>query len=187
MPTGRLNNFSTIWNLLLIASCDAAQGTSQYHALFTQGTYEWPVHRLIWIAQDDYQRRDPSPDAPAFYDYLQWFFPDDPWVTKAVADFHQRGGADEPIDISMLSVDLQNSLRDGTNRKELRTLDWNHVLTPWRVATCVHQLLERNQIKEAARIAAMYRDVESIGSYNGRHDVACELVHKVALWNNPTN
>ena len=175
-----------MWNPLLIAYCDAKQGTSTYHHILTECFYESPVNRLVWIAQDDYQRRDPSFDAPAFYDYLAWFFGEDPWVTRAVADFHRRGGADKAVNPRALRADLLQGLRDGPYYLHPDKLDWNHALTPWRVTACVHQLLKQNKTEEAADIAKMYKDFESMGTYNNsRRNVACELVHKVSLWKNP--
>ena len=172
--------------MLLVTYCDASYGTSRYHRLLTECSYEWPIDRLLWIAQDDYQRRDPSNDAAAFYDYLGWLFGDDPWVAKAVADFHKRGGVDKPVDPAMLCADLQQGLHDGPYRTELGNLDWNHVLTPWRVAACVHQLLTQNIAADAADIAKMYKDFETINSGGGESlTVAFELQRMVSQWKNP--
>jgi hypothetical protein len=189
LRSGRNAISPVIWNTLLIAHCDAKQGTSRYHHLMTECLYDAPVNRLIWIAQDDYQRRDPSKDkdAAAFYEYLGWLFGDDPWVAKAVADFHQRGGADRRIDPEMLRVDLERGLRDGPYYLHPGKMDWNHALTPWRVAACVHQLLKQNNKDRAAWIAAAYRNFESVGTTNViRRSVALELLHRVSRWKNPS-
>lgn len=174
-----------IWNLLLVAYCDARAGASTYHRLMTECTYIFPLDRLVLIAQDDYQRRDPSRDAGAFYDYLGWLHADDAWAVKAAADFRQRAGQDPPIDVAILLDDLQQSLRNGPYNGEMGSMDWNHVLTPWRVAACVHQLLQQNRVKDAVEIATMYRDSESTDR-NYRLDVANELLDKVRQWK-PTN
>jgi hypothetical protein len=183
LGSGRNVNSPVIWNALLIAHCDAKQGASRYHHLMTECFYDAPVNRLIWIAQDDYQRRDPSKDAAAFYEYLGWLFGDDPWVAKAVADFHQRGGADMRIDPEGLRADLERGLHDGPYYLHPVKMDWNHVLTPWRVAACVHQLLKQNNVKHAAWIAIAYKEFESMGTTNAsRRSVALELLHKVDRW-----
>jgi tetratricopeptide (TPR) repeat protein len=187
LGSGRTVSSQVIWNTLLIAYCDAKQGTSRYHHLMTECLYGAPVNRLVWIAQDDYQRRDPSNDAAAFYEYLGWLFGDDPWVAKAVADFHRRGGAERRIDPLTLRVDLARGLRDGPYYLHPGKLDWDHVLTPWRVAACVHQLLKQNNIDHAARIASEYKNFESLGTTNGsRRSVACELLHRASRWKNPS-
>jgi hypothetical protein len=187
LGSGRNLNSPSMWKMLLIASCDAKQGASRYHHQMTQCFYDAPVNRLIWIAEDDYQRRNPSNDASEIYDYLGWFFGDDPWVVKAVADFHQRRGAEKAVNPSMLRVDLQQALRDGPYYLHPDKVNWNHMLTPWRVAACVHELLKQNEIDDAAKIAKTYRRFESMGTYNtSRRNVACELVHKVSLWKAPS-
>jgi hypothetical protein len=178
----RTLDFSIKWNMLLVAYCDASQGVSRNHRLLTECSFEWPIDRLIWIAQDDYQRRDPSQDAAAFYDYLGWMFGGDPWVAKAVADFHQRGGTDKPIDPAMLRADLQQGISDGPYRTELGNLDWNHVLTSWRVVACVHQLLTENKTNDAVDIAKMYKDYEQATPRSESYDIACELLRKASQW-----
>jgi tetratricopeptide (TPR) repeat protein len=173
-------DFSLEWNMLLVAYGDANQGVSRNHRLLTECSFEWPIDRLIWIAQDDYQRRDPSFDAAAFYDYLGWMFGDDPWVAKAVADFHQRGGTEKPIDSAMLRADLEQGIHDGPYRTELGNLDWNHVLTSWRIAACVHQLLIQHKTQDAAEIAKLWKDYESVTPHSDAFKLACELQRKVS-------
>ena len=177
---GRQIDFGLIWNMLLVAQCDAAKGISQHHRFMTEMSFGYPMDRFIWIAQDDYQRRDPSNDAPAFYDYLGWLFGNDPWVAKAVADFHARGGTDKEIDVSALRTDLQQGLQNGPYRVELGTLDWNHVLTPWRVAACVHQLLNRKKVADATEIARMYRDYGNVCEHHDTVTLGSMMLQKIA-------
>jgi hypothetical protein len=177
-------NAPTVWNALLLAYFDAKHGTSRYHHLLTECFYENPINRLLWIAQDNYQRRDPSFDGPAFYTYLAWFYDYDPWVNRAVADFHARGGTDRLVDPGRLRADLRQGLRLGPASMNPAKMDWYHAPTPWRVAACVHQLLIQSNHQDAVEIAQMYKDYESMGStYNGsRHSLACEILHKATLW-----
>jgi hypothetical protein len=183
---GRTWTFAMMWKFLLVAYCDARAGLSTHHSRITEDLYSAPINRLVWIAEDDYQRRDPSKDAPAFYDYLDWMFGNDPWVAKAVADFHQRGGStDEPINALFLRVDLERALHDAPAKTSIDEQDWTHVITPWRVVACVHQLITQHNLASAARVASKYRDVESMGTFNdARRNVACELLHRVNLLQN---
>jgi hypothetical protein len=167
-----------VWNILLVAACDAKLGISSHHRFLTEFSFQFPIDRLLWIAQDDYQRRDPSADAGAFYDYLSWLFGEDPWVKKAVGDFHARGGAEKQVDPAALEADLQEGLRDGPYQVELGSLDWNHVLTPWRVAACVHQQIRRDDLSEALRIATLYRDYE-IEAHPRNTTIGCMILRKV--------
>jgi hypothetical protein len=176
-------NFTMLWRVLLAAYTDAKAGKSDHHDLMMRCTEDWPLWRLGWIAQDDYQRRDPSRDASAIYEYLDWMFPSDPWVTKAVADFHDRGGIYKPIDAFHLKADLTKGIADGPDHADANPTQWARVPTPWRVATCVHQLLQQNNRPKAMEIAKLYLNYESMGTYNiGRHNVALQINHLVRLW-----
>jgi hypothetical protein len=172
-------DFPLIWRQFLLAWCDAKKGASQYHRLITEMGYSYPTTRLIWIAEDDYQRRDPSPDAAAFYDYLAWLFGDDPWVKTAITDFHNRGGGDPAVDPAMLRADLERNVPDSASQSQLEALDWKHVLTPWRVAACVHQLLRQGNVKDAEAITGLYKKHEGIGRDFYRYSLACEMVRRV--------
>jgi hypothetical protein len=168
-------DYAGMWNLFQVAFTDAYHGTSTYHHLMTEAMFHWPMNRLIWIAQDNYQRRDPSPDAGAFYEYLEMFFPDDPWVKMAVADFHKRSGVEEPVDAAMLRADLQERLSAGQYPFAMATLDWRHVLTPWRVAACVDQLLKQHKTHDAAEIALFYRSFVAGSQNTWQTTIAGEL------------
>jgi hypothetical protein len=169
---------AAFWRLLLLACSDAQRGISTYHYMMTEALTDYPTNRLLWIAEDDYQRRDPSNDGPAFYDYLGMLFSYDPWVDAAVADFHRRRGIEKTIDPEMLRADLQRGVREGFFTKSFGDVDWKHVLTPWRVAACVHQLLEQHKNRDAAEIARLYRDYESSGQNSSQITVAGELMRR---------
>jgi hypothetical protein len=170
---------AAFWRLLLLACSDAQRGISTYHCLTTEALTNYPINRLLWIAEDNYQRRDPSNDGPAFYDYLGMLFSYDPWVDAAVADFRRRGGIEKTIDPEMLRADLQRGVRDGFFTKNFGDVDWKHVLTPWRVAACVHQLLEQHKTRDAAEIARLYDDYESNSQNICQITVAGELMRRV--------
>lgn len=150
-------DYAGMWNMFEVCGVDAAHGTSTYHHLMIEAMYHWPMNRLVWMAQDNYERRDPSPSAGAFYEYLEMFFNYDPWVKLAVADFHKRGGVEKPIDAAILRADLQERLNAGQYPYGMVDLDWRHVVTPWRVAACVDQLLKQHKTRDAAEIAQLYR------------------------------
>ena len=86
------------------------------------------------------------------------FFHDDPWVRSAVTDYHQRGGKDPDIDTNNLRADLQNGIQDGSPSVDFGNAIWSHIITPWRVAACVHELLGQQQAEDAAQIAGLYSD-----------------------------
>jgi hypothetical protein len=174
--------FSKMWQNTMIACCEAKAGTSKYHDLFMASSFWWPMTRFYWVIQDDYQRRDPSQDAGAFYEYLAWFFGSDPWVAKAVADYRKRGGQDQRVDPDMLQADLKQGLQDGLYQLGMNTKAWSHVLTTWRVVACAHQLLKENRSGDAAEIADMFKKYESAEAGMPAYSVACELVRKVAEW-----
>jgi len=172
-------DFPLVWRQLLLAWCDAKKGSSRYHRLTTEICLTYPITRQLWIAEDDYQRRDPSSDAAAFYDYLAWLFGDDPWVKKAVADFHSRGGRDPTVDPATLLADLKPCPQYNTgSQAELEAMDWKHLTTPWRVAACVHQLLKRGNVKDAEVIAGLYKKYEEGTSDLYRYSPACELLRR---------
>lgn len=150
-------DYAGMWNMFQVCAVDAAHGTSTYHHLMIEAMYHFPMNRFVWMAQDNYERRDPSPSAGAFYEYLEMLFPYDQWVKLAVADFHKRGGVEKPIDAVMLRADLQERLSAGQYPYGMVDLDWRHVVTPWRVAACVDQLLKQHKTHDAAEIAQLYR------------------------------
>jgi hypothetical protein len=128
-------NSASVWDALLTAREDSAKGTSGNHAYVTGTLSGFPTLRLLWIAEDAYQKYDPSKydpsdDAPAFYDYLDWLFGSDPWVAKAVADFHRRGGTDNPIDPVALKADLQHGMVDPLFSTPIGSPDWTHAVPP---------------------------------------------------------
>jgi hypothetical protein len=168
------------WKLLMLAQHDAHRGTSTYHCMMMEALCQVPTDRLLWIGEDNYEQRDPSADAAAFYDYLGFLFSYDPWVNAAVADFHRRGGMEKTIDPEMLRADLRQGVRDGFFNKNYGDVDWKHVLTPWRVAACVHQLLEQHKTRDAAEIARLYEDYESNGQNIWQITIAGELMRRVA-------
>jgi hypothetical protein len=177
IPTNYVD-YPGMWRLFLVAAIDALHGKSTYHGLMTEAVFQWPMNRLLWIAEDNYQRRDPSHDAAAFYDYLEMFFDFDPWVKSAVADFHKRGGADKPIDLALLRADLNQAMHDDPYPSNLAALDWKHVLTPWRVAACVHQLLTQHKPRDAQDIARLYDLYQSKVNNPWQNAIAGELVRK---------
>jgi len=111
----------------------------------------YPQDRLGWMIWDAYQRRDPSFDAATFYDYLQWLYGADPWVAAAVADFHKRSpGNLPPSDLTSLKNDLtiMESRANG-----IAGLHWEQIVTPWRIASAIHQLLRNGDISSASDLA----------------------------------
>lgn len=168
-------DYAGMWNLFLVAFFEAEHGTSTYHHLITEGMFHFPMNRLVWIVQDNYQRRDPSQDAGAFYEYLEMFYPDDPWVKMAVADFHKRGGIAPPIDAAMLRADLQERLRSGQYPFGMADLDWRHVVTAWRVAACVDQLVKQHKSHDAVEIAQLYRSFADGSNNSWQITIAGEL------------
>jgi hypothetical protein len=179
LHVGQPFELATFWDALLVAYCDAKAGKSQYHEFLSEAMYTWPTNRMLWIAEDDYQRRDPSDDIGAFYDYLGWFFGDDPWVASAVARFHQRGIPEKPIDVAALRADLQQGINEGPRHAQIGDLNWAHLLAAWRVAACVHQLLDQNQAQDALQVAAQYRDFEHQARSPEKLYIALELMRKV--------
>ena len=168
-------DYAGMWNLFLVANSEAYHGKSHYHHLMTEAMFHWPMNRLVWIVQDNYQRRDPSADAGAFYKYLEMFYPDDPWVKSAVNDFHQRDGTQKPIDAAMLRADLQDQITTGQYPWAMVDLDWKHVVTPWRVAACVAQLLKQDKTHDAAETAQLYRSFVDGSKNTWQITVAGEL------------
>lgn len=170
-------NEATYWKLLLATDVDYAHGTSAYHSMVNEALLQVPANRVLWIIEDNYQRRDPSPDAGAFYDYLQMFYSHDPWVTAAVADFHKRNGESKPVDFQMLLTDLQKAVRDGP-QKTWDNVQWQNVATPWRAAACVHQLLKSYNFSNALQIAQLDEQYELSTKNPYRISIAEELLRK---------
>lgn len=150
-------DYAGMWNLFLVASSDAGHGVSTYHHLMSHAMFHFPMNRLVWIVQDNYQRRDPSIDAGAFYEFLEMLFSYDPWVNQAVADYHKRGGVEQPIDPEMLRADLLERQTAGLYPIDMNSVNWQHAVTAWRVAACVDQLLKQHKPHDAAEIARLYR------------------------------
>jgi hypothetical protein len=174
-------DYAGLWNLFQVAFTNGLQGDSSYHHLQTEAMFHWPMNRLVWMVQDNYQRRDPSPDAGAFYEYLEMFFPYDPWVKIAVADFHKREDATKPIDAAMLRADLQDRLSAGQYPFAMVDLDWRHVVTPWRVAACVDQLLKQHKTHDAAEIALLYRSFVDGSKNTWQVTIAGELERRASV------
>jgi hypothetical protein len=179
LNASRLLNFSTLWRLLLVAYCDGARGISKNHYNISQLLLVYPLTRLVWIAQDQYQRYDQSNDGSAFYDYLDWLFGYDPWVARAVADYHARGGIVKPVDPKVLLSDLKQALIDGPYRIDFDLLDWNHVLTPWRVAACVHQLVKQGKTADARETARLYHQFIMLGGNADQATAAAMIERKI--------
>jgi hypothetical protein len=144
------------WDLPLVADGDALNGISRNHSLASEIMTKTPVSRILWIIQDNYQRRDPSDDASSFYEYLDTLFRYDPWVTGAVADYHKRSGSFKQIDADMLLADLQEDDANPKYSFSFGDIDWRHYPSPWRVSACVDQLLKEGNADYATKIAQLY-------------------------------
>jgi hypothetical protein len=163
-----------LFELLLRANDDCCNGTSTYHYQILEYLVGWPMERLLWITEDFYERFDPSNDAANFYEYLSMLFPYDPFVTKAVADFHQRGGSERPVDPAALRDDLHQALQRSTT-VNFGDVDWKHEPTPWRVAACVDQLLNQQKPSDATDLANLFYDYESRTENSPAISIAAEL------------
>jgi hypothetical protein len=163
---------------MMYADIDGMSGTSSCHDLIFELLCSWPTSRYLWIAEDRYEKYDPSDDAAAFYDYLETFYSHDPWVKKAVAGFRARGGVGKPVDPALLRTDLQQFINAGQFSVNFGNVKWKRMPTPWRIAACVHQLLQQNKAADAAEIARLYVDLESEENDPIQMSIACELLRK---------
>jgi hypothetical protein len=179
IPIGDDSDLRLCWKIPVIAESDLLSGRTTYHYMPLEAMYNYPMIRLLWIIEDNYEKYDPSADEAAFYRYLEIFFSYDPWVKEAVADFHKRGGGDALIDADMLLADLQPSERARNDGVNFSQLDWRRVPTPWRVATCVDQLLREQKISKASKIASLYSEYETQGENGERISIAGELTRRV--------
>ena len=169
------------WTLPILFERDSRQGKSTYHHRVIEILDTDPIDLFFWITEDEYEKRDPSADAPVVLPFPgDVFFSYDPWVKQAVADFRKRGGKNQPIDPQSLHADIRQFERAGPMGLNPHEIDWQRVPTVWRVAACVDQLIKERKLADAEEIARIYDRYVSIGNDKHKISIARELRRRVS-------
>ena len=125
---------------------------------------------------DAYERMQPSPDGPALYDTLEWFFRNDPWVTKAVEDARSRKVVVDASDVDVVVKAFSGFPAVRWPQRGIANGEHRSLPSHWRVAAAIHQLSKTDPKK--ARILA-YQNYASVidSTFPSERFFANHLIH----------
>ena len=169
------NLASSQWDILQVQA-DLLNGKTAYRARFMEHQRGGSLDRMVRFLLDGYERLQPTPDGPAFYECLEWLHNDDPWVTKAVSDARMRNvpvAADEvEVVVKALSgFPVVRWPKPGTGKGGPKTSP-----SCWRVAAAIHQL-SGDDLRKARLLA--YQNYASVvdSPYLAERFFANHLIH----------
>jgi hypothetical protein len=163
---------------LLQAQADVLNGKTVFRSEFANWGETFPHDRLGWLLLDRYERMQPSPDGPAFYETLDWLHGDDPWVVQTVREARERKVVAVAGDAEKVAVELKGL--PATRWPDRGPLPRNPGSFPscWRVAAAVHQLMLKDPAKARAIACQNYAIVVNLNTPGPRF-FANHLIHLV--------
>jgi len=144
----------------LCAQIEMLAGKQRYRGECTDWLRWDPDYRPDWRLFDAYDRRRPQPEGAAFYDAVEWLYPDDPWVRRAVADRRRRlpkARAMPPEQVLARLADFTPARWPAADRKvKGRAQDIVCALPPGAPTAAARRLVAAGRFDKARELALRY-------------------------------
>ena len=183
-------NHNTWWcwrqEVLFYTQMNLLAGNTDSRRSFLRVFRDDPSDRAFWYLADAYNRLEPLPDTPAFYEALEWLHGDDPWVRRAVWDYRRRP-PNPRMEPPLTTEDLLERLEeykpvrwppnDGKPKEAAQRLCWE--LPPLVVPAAIRKSLMDREWKKARELALRFHHLAVAYANYALRAHANRLIHLV--------